>query len=167
MIFFTFSFRRVLNERRWFAADRFPVWLPDFIVDGINRILSAFEQYRKIGRGKVFLLFAISFAFHAIVTVALYMMAISLDLGISLITVGWVRACTVLLTALPITPSGLGIREVSSVIMLVPLGVPAAHAVAFSLLQFSGLLSIAIIGAIFEIFRYLFVSTETQKTIPE
>jgi uncharacterized protein (TIRG00374 family) len=167
MIFFTFSFRRVLMEQPWLAPDRFLFWLPDFIVDGIKRILSAFEQYHKLGRGKIFLLFAISFAFHAIVTVAFYMMAISLDLGVSLITVGWIRACTVLLTALPITPSGLGIREVSSVILLVPLGVPAAHAVAFSLLQFLGLLSIATIGAIFEALRYLFVSTEAKKIISE
>jgi uncharacterized protein (TIRG00374 family) len=167
VIFFTFLFRRVLKKQPRVAADRFLALLPDFIVNRIKRILSAFEQYRKLGRGKVFLLFAISLSFHVIVTVALYLMAISLDLGVSLITVGWIRACTVLLTALPITPSGLGIREVSSVILLVPLGVTAANAVAFSLLQFLGLLSIAIIGTIFETSRYLFMSTEAQKTIPE
>ena len=167
MIFFTFSFRRKSTEQPMLPVDRCLVWLPDFIVDGIKRIFSAFEQYRKLSRGKVFLLFAISLVFHAMVTVALYIMAISLELGVSLVTVGWIRACTVLLTTLPITPSGIGVREVSSVILLVPLGVPAAQAVAFSLLQFAGLLSIAITGAIFETLRYLRVPTNEQKTISE
>jgi len=82
-------------------------------------------------------------------------MIVSLGLGVSPISIGWVRAFTVFMTAVPVTPSGLGVREVSLVMLLLPMGVSAAQAIAFSLLQFSGLLLTALIGALFDIRRYL------------
>lgn len=130
-------------------------FLPEAVVRSITRISAAFVLYRAIGRNKLMLLFGISILFHVLGTVSLYLMIVSLGLGVSLISIGWVRAFTVFMTAVPITPSGLGVREVSVVMLLLPMGVSAAQAIAFSLLQFAGLLLIALIGALFDIRRYL------------
>jgi len=113
-------------------------FLPEAVIGSITRIATAFVPYRAMGSNKLMLLFGVS-----------------LGLGVSLISIGWVRAFTVFMTAVPITPSGLGVREVSLVMLLLPMGVSAAQAIAFSLLQFSGLLLIALIGVLFDIRRYL------------
>jgi hypothetical protein len=130
-------------------------FLPEAVVGSITRIAAAFELYRAMGRNKLMLLFGVSTLFHVLGAVSQYLMVVSLGLGVSLISIGWVRAFTVFLTAVPITPSGLGVREISLVMLLLPLGVSAAQAIAFSLLQFAGLLLIALIGALFDIRRYL------------
>lgn len=46
------------------------------------------------------------------ITEFLYLMIVSLELRVSLIRIGWVRAFAVFMTAVPMTPSGLGVREV-------------------------------------------------------
>lgn len=130
-------------------------FLPEAVVGSITRIVAAFALYRAMGRNELMLLFGVSILFHVLVTVSQYLMIVSLGLGVSLISIGWVRAFTVFMTAVPITPSGLGVREVSMVMLLLPIGVSAAQAIAFSLLQFAGLLMITLIGALFEIRRYL------------
>lgn len=130
-------------------------FLPEAVVGSITRIAAAFVLYRAMGRNKLMLLFGVSILFHVLGAVSQYLMIVSLGLGVSLISIGWVRAFTVFITAVPITPSGLGVREVSLVMLLLPLGVSAAQAIAFSLLQFAGLLLIALIGALFDIRRYL------------
>jgi uncharacterized protein (TIRG00374 family) len=136
-------------------AGRLVARLPETVVQGLRRLGSAFADYRGLTTGRVFLVFAVSLLFHLVVTLAQYLMAVCLDLGLSPVTIGWIRACTVLLTAWPVTPAGLGVREVSLVALLAPLGVTAAHAVAYSLLQLSGLLSIVVLGAVLEVRRYL------------
>ena len=130
-------------------------FLPEAVIGSITRIATAFVPYRAMGSNKLMLLFGVSILFHMLVTVSQYLMIVSLGLGVSLISIGWVRAFTVFMTAVPITPSGLGVREVSLVMLLLPMGVSAAQAIAFSLLQFSGLLLIALIGVLFDIRRYL------------
>jgi uncharacterized protein (TIRG00374 family) len=130
-------------------------FLPEAMVGSITRITAAFALNRAMGRNKLMLLFGVSLVFHALVTVSQYLMIVSLGLGVSPISIGWVRAFTVFMTAVPVTPSGLGVREVSLVMLLLPIGVSAAQAIAFSLLQFAGLLLTALIGALFDIRRYL------------
>jgi len=130
-------------------------FLPETVVGSITRIAAAFLPYRSMGGNKLILLFGVSLLFHALVTVSQYLMIVSLGLGVSPISIGWIRAFTVFMTAVPVTPSGLGVREVSLVMLLLPMGVSAAQAIAFSLLQFSGLLLTALIGALFDIRRYL------------
>jgi uncharacterized protein (TIRG00374 family) len=113
-------------------------FLPEAVVGSITRIAAAFVLYRSMGRNKLMLLFGVSILFHVLVTVSQYLMIVSLGLGVSLISIGWVRAFTVFMTAVPITPSGLGVREVSLVMLLLPIGVSAAQAIAFRCLQFAG-----------------------------
>ncbi len=129
-------------------------WIPQGLVNGIEGLVVAVGRYRSMGKGKIVLLFAVSVVFHGVLTVSLYLMGVSLSLGVSLISMGWIRAAIVLLTAIPITPSGLGVREVSLVLLLLPLGVSGAEAVAFSLLQLCGVLLVALIGVHFDVRRY-------------
>lgn len=102
---------------------------------------------------------ALSFVLHATATVALASLAGALDLGLGLLSLAWLRAFTVVLIAAPLTPAGLGVREVGTVFLLGLLGVSAAGALALSLLQFAMILLFAAIGAALEIRRQLGMAT--------
>ena len=82
-------------------------------------------------------------------------MASALYLDLSYITLIWLRACTVMITAVPLTPAGLGVREVGSVLLLRLVGVEPASAIALSILQFVAILFFAALGGLFEGHRYL------------
>lgn len=60
-----------------------------------------------------------------------------LGLGVPFVSMGWVRSVVVLITILPISVGGLGVREGALVFMLQPFGTPPADALALSLLVFA------------------------------
>lgn len=93
---------------------------------------------------------ALSIAVHLVATVGLFLMGLALGLELSYATMLWLRTCIVLVTAAPLTPAGLGVRELSTVLLLGMLGVESSLAVALSVLQFVGILAFAALGAVFE-----------------
>ena len=60
-----------------------------------------------------------------------------LGLPVSLVAMGWVRSVVVLITVVPLSIGGLGIREGALVFTLATFGVPAHDALALSILVFA------------------------------
>jgi uncharacterized membrane protein YbhN (UPF0104 family) len=60
-----------------------------------------------------------------------------LGLGIPFVSMGWLRSVVVLITILPISVGGLGVREGTLVLLLRTFGTPPADALALSLLFFA------------------------------
>lgn len=73
-------------------------------------------------------------------------MADTLGLQLSIIECAWFYALTQLLLFLPISVSGIGVRETALIALLAPLGISPAHAVALSFLLMLPLLIWAAIG---------------------
>lgn len=132
-----------------------PSSLPQAVLMVSSRVVNAILQYRTLGARKVLVLLSLSILFHTVATASLYLMAMSLELNLAFASVGWLRAVTALLTAVPLTPSGLGVREFSLIYLLLPFGVPAPQAVAFSFMQYAGMLFVALLGAFMDARRYL------------
>jgi hypothetical protein len=85
---------------------------------------------------------------------ALVAQAIGIDL--SGVTIAWTRSAAMLLAILPVSVAGLGIREGALLLLLAPYGVPAAEAMAFSLIAFaSSTLAAGLLGGLFEARRLL------------
>jgi uncharacterized membrane protein YbhN (UPF0104 family) len=82
--------------------------------------------------------------------ISTFLLARSLALDLSVMNVGWVRSALQIVLMLPISLSGLGVREGSLILMLQPYGVPAPAAVALSLLILGHGLVGPVIGGILE-----------------
>lgn len=82
---------------------------------------------------------------------ALYLLAAGLALGLSPATVLWVQAATAVMTLLPISIGGLGVREAIYVTLLQPYGVAAVMAVALGLLQFAVSVLNGAVGGLIEL----------------
>jgi uncharacterized protein (TIRG00374 family) len=151
---------------RWLQRHKHKPWMPELAWRTSRRILSAFRQYRLLGARKIIAVLVLSVLFHTVATASLYLMARALDLNLAFFSVGWLRALITYVTALPLTPSGFGIREFSLIYLLLPFGVSSSQAVAFSLIQYAGMLFVALLGALMEARRYLGLSSNRRKSTP-
>ena len=86
-------------------------------------------------------------------------LARALGLEVSFISIGWIRAALLLLTLLPLSFAGLGVREVSLIFLLAPCGIAAGDALGLSVLVFLGVLWVAAIGGLLEARRSFLVGS--------
>jgi uncharacterized membrane protein YbhN (UPF0104 family) len=111
----------------------------------------ALQQARDLPRQVVLSALGIGIGLHLLGTAAYGLVAMSLGLQLSLMTVAWTRAAAMLVAILPISVSGLGVREGVMLVLLAPYGVSSAEALAFSLLAFaSTTLAPGLIGGLIE-----------------
>jgi hypothetical protein len=79
--------------------------------------------------------------------VLVWLIALGLGLDVSLGYMTVVVPLMTLLTLLPVSVNGMGLREVALVVLLGPAGVPAAAAVTLSLLTFAVYAALGLVGA--------------------
>jgi len=82
-----------------------------------------------------------------------FLLAQALGLGLSLVTVGWIRSLMMVATMPPVTVSGLGLREGASLLLLSRYGIAAERIVAFSLSVFGVTVVLGLLGGILELGR--------------
>lgn len=84
-----------------------------------------------------------------------YLLALSLNIDLDLIQSAWLFSTISIVTLLPISFSGLGIREGTTILILSQLGIDNASALSLSLLIFILLILMALIGGIIELISVL------------
>ncbi len=122
----------------------------------LEKLSAAMQQYLGLSIGFFLKIAAWSIASQLAGTFSFVWLARSLDLHAPAVAIGWIRVYAVLLTMLPISISGLGVREGALVLMLAPYGDTGANAMALSFLRLAGTLLIAGIGGLYELRRAIF-----------
>lgn len=83
---------------------------------------------------------------------AFYLLALSLNINLNLIQSAWFFSLVSIITLIPISFSGLGVREGASIFLLSKIGIENSAALSYSLLIFTTGILIALIGGVFELF---------------
>jgi glycosyltransferase 2 family protein len=125
---------------------------------GLREKLSyAFQRSRQTS-GKVLVSsFTLSVMAHLVGIVCYWLIAQSLDMELSLLVIAWIRSGMMLVTLLPVTIAGLGVREVAALMLLQHYGVESDIAVAFSMLVFAAtVVGIALLGGLTEAWRFVY-----------
>ena len=91
-----------------------------------------------------------------------FFFALALFLPLTYVTLAWVRTVVYLLVLLPVSFSGLGVREGAMLLLLGPYGIEPAHIVALSMLVFIAVLLHAAVGGVYEI-ADAFTHTRSRK----
>lgn len=139
-------------------------FLPSRFVDSLQlltprwweKMSAAVDRSRLTGGRILIQSLILSIAAHLIGTLAYWLIAKSLDMPLSLVTIGWVRAGMMLATLLPVTISGIGVREVASLVLLSQFGIEADISVTFSLLVFfTMVVGIGLLGGLIETWRWV------------
>jgi len=125
-------------------------FVPRVIRTQIQKLLTASSKYRELSKRKHGDIFLISAINDLLGIVVFYAFATALGLNLSFVTVGWIRCVIAVLTMLPVSFLGLGIRESGLILILQPYGIEPADAVAFSFLVLAGHVWLAFIGGLLE-----------------
>lgn len=90
---------------------------------------------------------------HIFNSLAIYFAALAVGIDVSVLTIVWVNALVTLFTAIPITITGLGVREGSFIALLALLGVATEKALVLSLLVLIIYIITALIGGLAEFYQ--------------
>lgn len=122
----------------------------------LHTIRQAVRDSRGLSGRQTILIYSLSTAAHLLGVVAWYLLSRALGMEVSLITIGWVRSAIILATMIPLSVSGLGLREGAAVLLLAPYGVGQEVALAFSvLILFFTTVMIGLAGGLAEASRLL------------
>ena len=138
-------FGKRLLQTRWFAW--FKGKLVDKIKDFTNQTIVSYRLFHA--SALTITLFAV--VRHAIGIFSFWIAALALDVDLSFLTIGWIRVVLHAIMSLPISLSGIGVREGSLVLLLHEYGVSGADAVALAFLLFIINLGQNSLGGIFEL----------------
>lgn len=130
--------------------------VPGIIRSKISKLLISTGQYHGLSRSLLIYIFGLSLASHLLGILTFYLFALSLGINISFINIGWVRSFILIVTMLPVSFAGLGVREGTLIYLLQPYGVLTTDAVALSFLLFTRTLLLGGIGGLFEAKNLLF-----------
>jgi len=134
-------------SRRWSGARQWLRRLPKG--EWLERLL---EASRDFGRQRWFVTrtMAVSMILNAVCVLQVCILSWGLGLKVSPLALSAIVPMIICISALPITPAGLGVRENLFVIMLSDpaIGVPPTPALSLSLLAYAGFLFWSIVGGV-------------------
>lgn len=111
-----------------------------------RRFRQVFGMFRKIPSTTLSMLITLSILANFLDIVASYFLGVALSLNISLYLLLFIIPVTYIVTALPISLGGLGVREGVLTFFLVKVGVVASDAVIFAFLIYLNRTAVALIG---------------------
>lgn len=150
-IHLSLSSTRVARLGKRVLATRWFTWFRGKLVDKIKDFTNkTIESYRLFHASALAItLFAV--VRHAIGIFSFWLVARALGVDLSFLTIGWIRVVLHAIMSLPISLSGIGVREGSLVLLLHEYGVNGADAVALAFLLFIINLAQNSLGGIFEL----------------
>lgn len=124
----------------------------------LSSLRSAMLTQAAMPRSRLAFVFVLSCGVHLLGIFAYWMLAQSMGIDLSFLTVGWLRSTMILATMIPLSVSGLGLREGATIAVFAQFAgnTDAADAMAFSLLVFGvTILAVGLVGGLFEAKRLL------------
>lgn len=150
-VHFFLSSRRVarfgkrLLQTRWFA------WFKGKLVDKVKEFTNKTIESYRLFHGAAVTIILLAIVRHAIGIFSFWIVALALHVELSFLTIGWIRVVLHAIMSLPISLSGIGVREGSLVLLLAEYGVSGADAVALAFLLFVINLAQNSLGGMFEL----------------
>ena len=129
-------------------------WLITRLGDRVQAVRDALWPLSRLDRGTLLQIGTLAVASNLLRVMVYYLLAQALGLGVSLVTIGWIRSVMMIATMPPVSVSGLGLREGASLLLLSGYGIAAEQIVAFSLLVFTVTALFGLLGGVFEVGRF-------------
>ena len=141
--------------------------LPEWVRAKAGALWNALKAFQTLEKRTIALLFGLSLASHVLGVVLFYLLALAVNMDISILVIGWIRSLVGILQLIPLSVAGLGMREASVVLLLRQYGIPESQALTFSLAIFSLMVISGLIGGILEAWDILFGKSRTEGAAAE
>ncbi|MEP2988391.1 MAG: lysylphosphatidylglycerol synthase transmembrane domain-containing protein [Parasphingorhabdus sp.] len=124
--------------------------LPQFIGLKLKKLVEVVTAFRDLNKSIILRIAVISAGAFLLFVTSSYIVASALGIAISFVALIWIRSLVFILTLIPISVAGIGLRELGFAGLLALYGIDMQAAIAFSLANFGLQLGMAAIGALFE-----------------
>jgi len=125
-------------------------YIPNVIQEKLGKVIRAVRQFQVLTHSDKLKIIGLEILQNLNGILIFYLFAHSLELPLSLFNIAWIRACVVLVTMLPLSIAGLGIREGTLAVILAPYGVALEEAMALSILLMTGRVLWGTLGGMIE-----------------
>jgi uncharacterized protein (TIRG00374 family) len=149
--------KRIL-QTRWFA------WFKGKLVEKVKSFTNKTIESYRLFHASVVVIVLYAIVRHAIGIFSFWIVGLALGVELSFLTIGWIRVVLHAIMSLPISLSGIGVREGSLVLLLAEYGVSGADAVALAFLLFVVNLAQNSLGGIFELKNMIRPKARTDET---
>lgn len=129
--------------------------LPTFASSWLSRLFSAIRDFRNVRRIDIWKIFGLSIAAYSLFIFSAWILLEELGVGVDIQTLIWIRSVVFILTLIPISVGGIGIRDVSIIYYLSFFGVSQEQGFAFSLALLGVQLVLGIWGGLIELLQAL------------
>jgi hypothetical protein len=130
-------------------------FIPQSIRAVLQRLAECADQHAGLARPLLTRLWGLTVMGEVFGLVSFCLFAASLQIDLSIISLGWVRSMVLMATMLPLSVLGLGVRDATLIYLLDPYGVAAASAVAFSFLLLARQVLAGLLGGLVEMKHWL------------
>ncbi|MCH7517564.1 MAG: flippase-like domain-containing protein [Candidatus Dadabacteria bacterium] len=98
-----------------------------YVSPKLNRFIQSLSGLGRIPLRSLILMITISIASQLLNVLVFFLLLKSIDLDVSFVSIGWIRSVVVLVTMIPISISGMGLREGAFILLLGAFGVSVLH----------------------------------------
>jgi uncharacterized protein (TIRG00374 family) len=127
---------------------------PASLVARIRQLLDAVTAFHRLRASATLKVVSYSLLSYVLFIASPYAVVVAMDADISLLALAWIRPLVFLLTLLPFTIGGLGIREAGFIGLLHLYSIAPREALVFSLILFAIQIAIGLVGLVVELWRH-------------
>ncbi len=143
------------------------LYLPEWVQNKVGSLWKALTTFQTLEKRTIALIFGFSLASHVLGIVLFYLLALAINMNLSILVVGWLRSLVGILQLIPFSVAGLGVREASVVLLLGEYGISESQALTYSLAIFSLMVVGGLVGGALEIGDILFGRHGAEGVVAE
>jgi hypothetical protein len=143
-----FTGKRAGSAAAWMSRQR---WIPALVTTKAAKVLHSADRFDQLGAARMASTVGLLVVHEIIGIMSFYLLAVALDLGLSFAAIGWIRCYIALITLLPLTIMGIGVRDGSLIVMLKTYAISPALAVGYSTLLLGRTFVLGLLGGLCEL----------------
>ena len=121
------------------------------VASKLGKVLHSGGRFDELGSRRLFSTIGLLVVHEIIGITSFYLLAVALHMPLSFITIGWVRCYIMLITLLPLTMMGIGVRDGSLIVLLSTYAIAPALAVSYSTLLLGRTFVLGLLGGLSEL----------------
>jgi glycosyltransferase 2 family protein len=126
-------------------------WVPAVVSSKLGKVLHSSGRFDQLGMRRIGATIGLLGIHELIGITSFYLLAVALDMHLSFITIGWIRCYIMLITLLPLTMMGVGVRDGSLIVLLKTYSISPALAVSYSTLLLGRTFVLGLLGGLSEL----------------
>jgi len=126
-------------------------WVPGIVASKLGKVLQSGGRFDQLGARRLGATVGLLIVHELIGITSFYLLAVALDMPLSFISVGWIRCYIMLITLLPLTMMGIGVRDGSLIVLLKTYSIAPALAVSWSTLLLGRTFVLGLLGGLSEL----------------